>query len=41
MKSTVETFELYNSICNNESLAHDNRLVEANEALRATLEGRK
>ena len=32
MKSTVETFELYNSIRNNESLAHDNRLVEANEA---------
>ena len=32
MKSTVETFELYNSICNNKLLAHDNRLVEANEA---------
>lgn len=32
MKSTVETFELFNSIRNNESLAHDNVLVEANEA---------
>lgn len=29
MKGTVETFELYNSIRNNESLAHDNVLVEA------------
>jgi hypothetical protein len=32
MKSTVETFELYNGIRNNESLAHDNTLVESNEA---------
>ena len=32
MKSTVETFELYNGIRNNESLAHDNSLVESNEA---------
>lgn len=32
MKSSVETFELYNGVRNNESLAHDNTLVEANEA---------
>jgi hypothetical protein len=32
MKTTVETFELFNNIRNNESLAHDNILVEANEA---------
>ena len=32
MKSTVETFELFNNIRNNESLAHDNILVENAEA---------
>lgn len=32
MKSTVETFELFNGIRNNESLAHDNVLIEINEA---------
>lgn len=32
MKATVETFELFNNIRNNESLAHDNILVEPAEA---------
>lgn len=32
MKSTVEMLELFNHIRNNESLAHDNKLIEANEA---------
>lgn len=32
MKSTVETFELYNTVRNTESLAHDTVLVEENEA---------
>jgi hypothetical protein len=32
MKSTVETFELFNKIRNDESLAHDNVLVERAEA---------
>lgn len=32
MKGTVEVFELYNGVRNNESLAHDNIIVEANEA---------
>jgi hypothetical protein len=32
MKSSVEMLELYNSIRNNESLAHDNKLVDPVEA---------
>ena len=32
MKSTVETFELFNNVRNNESLAHDNVLIEPAEA---------
>jgi hypothetical protein len=32
MKQTVETFELFNSVRNNESLAHDNTLIEPAEA---------
>lgn len=32
MKNTIETFELFNNIRNNESLAHDNVLVAPSEA---------
>jgi hypothetical protein len=32
MRSTVEIFELFNNVRNNESLAHDNELVEPAEA---------
>lgn len=32
MKTTVEVFELFNGIRNDESLAHDNRLVDPAEA---------
>ena len=32
MKSTVDIFEQFNNIRNNESLAHDNVLIETNEA---------
>jgi hypothetical protein len=32
MKKTVETFELFNSVRDDESLAHDNTLIEPAEA---------
>lgn len=32
MKSTVQVFELYNGVRNNESLAHDNAIIDAVEA---------
>jgi hypothetical protein len=32
MRATIDTFELFNGIRNNESLAHDNELVDPAEA---------
>ncbi len=32
MRTTVDVFELFNSIRNNESFAHDNKLVDPAEA---------